>query len=241
MTPHPASSCLAFDHLVVMLRDELEARSPAFEAAGYRLSPPGYHNLGSMNRLIVLDSSYIELLGWPQGTEPKRKEIALQPLGLDALVFRSAHAEADQQRLAAAGFDVQPVSHLERPLEVDGDTAMARFRTVRFNTQPVDGLRVYYCEHLTPQHIWNEALCEHPNGVRRLHHIALSAPDAPAVADILARLANTRVTEEDGRQVIPLQNAVLTVRPAPGAAAAQIERVVLGLADGTLKDFAFAL
>lgn len=238
MTVSP--SPLAFDHLVVMLRDELEARSPAYQAAGFRVSPLGRHNLGSMNRLIVLDSSYIELLGWPQGVEPPRKELASQPLGLDALVFRSTDAEADHAWLQQAGFDVLPVGHLERPVDDNGVSRLARFKTVRFNTQPIEGLRVYYCQHFTPELIWNEDLTGHPNGARSIHSIEISAPDAAEIAAVLARLVHGQVVEQEGRHEIRLENTLISVVAAPGAARAHIDRVVLLHADGNLQEFKVA-
>lgn len=228
---------LAFDHLVVMLRDELQARSPQFEEAGYRLSAPGYHNLGSVNRLIVLDSSYIELLGWPAGEPPQRKEIADQPLGLDALVFRTEHAQSDQQRLEAAGFDVQPVGRLERPVEFQGSMQMACFDTVRFNQQPISGLRVYFCRHLTPQYIWDKELMQHPNGVRYIHTVVIGAPDAPQTARTLATLADGEALIEEEQCTVKLPNAELIVQPRLGANSARIERVMLLHTDGNVREF----
>ena len=230
-------SRIAFDHLVVMLRDELDSRAPAFEAGGYRLSAPGYHNLGSMNRLIVLNTSYIELLGWPAGTEPKRKEIADQALGLDALVFRSDDAEADYLRLEQAGFDVQPVSHLERPLNVQGGTETARFNTVRFNTQPVPGLRMYFCQHLTPEYIWDEEIIQHPNGAKFIHSIFVTAPNAEATAQTVARLVDAQYLHDGDHYLIKLANTELIIVPAPETTAARIERVILLHADGNLCAF----
>lgn len=77
----------AFDHAVIMVRDRLEALAPHYERQGFRLSDKAVHNLGSCNQLIVLDDTYIELLGWPPGAPPARKEIADSPLGLEAWCF----------------------------------------------------------------------------------------------------------------------------------------------------------
>lgn len=228
---------VAFDHLVVMMRDELETRCSRFEAAGYHLSAPGYHNLGSVNRLIVLNSSYIELLGWPAGEAPRRKEIADLPLGLDALVLRSEDAEADQQRLRDAGFDVQAVSHLERPLDFRGAAQTARFQTVRFNQQPIAGLRIYFCQHLTPEFIWDEELIQHQNGARLIKTIFITAPDAAATARVLARLADGDVLIEEEQCIIKLPNLELVVLPSPEAKEASIQRVMLLHADGNLCEF----
>jgi hypothetical protein len=92
-----------FDHAVIMVRDRLDALAPHFERQGFHLTEKAVHNLGSCNRLIVLDDTYIELSGWPPGALPARKEIADSPLGLDGLVFRTYDAEAThQQRLREA-------------------------------------------------------------------------------------------------------------------------------------------
>ncbi|MFP3710839.1 VOC family protein, partial [Paraburkholderia sp. SIMBA_009] len=70
-----------FDHAVVMVRDRLDALAPHFERQGFHLSDKAVHNLGSCNRLIVLEGTYVELLGWPPGAPPARKEIADSPFG----------------------------------------------------------------------------------------------------------------------------------------------------------------
>lgn len=237
MNANNTPPCAAFDHLVVMLRDEIEARASGFEAAGYQLGAPGVHNLGSINRLIVLDSSYIELLGWPAGETPRRKEIADQPLGLDALVFRSEDAARDQQRLRNAGFDANPVSHLERPIDFHGQTQTVRFDTVRFSTQPIAGLRVYLCQHLTPQYVWDETLQQHPNGARTLHRITIAAADAEQVARTLAVLTGGAVSVQDGEYSVTLSNAELVVQSDSSESEARIVGAQLLHDDGVVRKF----
>lgn len=228
---------LAFDHLVVMLRDQLEARAPGFTQAGYTLSEVSVHNLGSINRLIALDSSYIELLGWPAGEQPRRQEIAQQPIGLDALVLRSENAANDHRRLLASGFDVQPVSRLERPLEFHGEQRLARFDTVRFATQPVAGLRLYLCRHLTPEYVWDGPLMRHPNGAAALEEIEIAAPDVAAAAHTLAAVTKAPVAFQEGCASLALPNLRLWLRPAPSADEAGIAAARIRHADGSLREF----
>jgi len=82
-----------FDHLVIIGRDQLLKLGRKLIDQGFLLTPLAHHNLGSSNQLIMLDSSYIELLGWEPDKPLQRAEIANQPLGLDALVFRTNNAE----------------------------------------------------------------------------------------------------------------------------------------------------
>ncbi|WP_144635907.1 VOC family protein [Bordetella genomosp. 13] len=179
-----------FDHAVIMVRDRLEELAPHFERQGFLLSDLSVHNLGSCNRLIALDGTYVELLGWPPGAPPARKEIADSPFGLEALVFRTYDAEATYQRLLAAGFAVNPVQELTRPAQVDGQTVQARFHTVRFAQQPIPGIRMYFCRHLTPECVWVPSLMDHPNGAQSILRIDARAAQAEDVAKRLAQVVD---------------------------------------------------
>ncbi|HEY0296894.1 MAG TPA: VOC family protein [Bordetella sp.] len=216
-----------FDHAVVMVRDRLDALAPHFERQGFHLSGKAVHNLGSCNRLIVLDDTYIELLGWPPGAPPARKEIADSPLGLDALVFRTNDARATHGRLQAAGFAVNPMQVLTRPAEFDGGAVEACFHTVRFAEQPVAGFRLYFCRHLTPEYVWTPALMRHPNGARSLRRIEVRAADAQAVAQRLALVADVRAVAAEGGWDVPLAN--LRIHVASDARAGVPRIAALGL------------
>lgn len=215
---------LAFDHLVLMLRDRLTELAPRFENDGYCLTDLARHNLGSVNRLITLDDSYIELLGWPEGAPPARKEIADSPVGLDALVFRSTNAQHTYEYLKDSGFDVNPVQRLERPIESAGKQATARFDTVRFATQPIPGFRVYFCQHLTPEYVWVDSYMKHANGARTLSDILLVSGEPQSMAQSLAVLAQADAqTDCNGDYEITLSNTRMRVSHDPAATQARIE------------------
>jgi hypothetical protein len=201
-----AGGATAFDHAIIMMRDQIDALAPRFEQQGFHLSEKAMHNLGSCNRLIVLDSAYIELLGWPPGAPPKRNEIVNSPLGLEALVFRSHDAQATRDRLQQAGFAVRPIQPLSRPAEIDGKTVEVAFNTLHFAEQPIAGFRLYFCQHLTPQSVWTPALTRHPNGARRLHRIEARAAGAQAAAQCLARVTGARAEPAEGGWDVPLAN-----------------------------------
>lgn len=228
---------LHFDHLVVMMRDQLTIHATQIENDGYTLTEVSVHNLGSMNRLITLDTSYIELLGWPANTEPRRKEIANQPLGLDALVFRSNDAYATRRRLIERGYAMNEVQRLERPLQFHGEAGLACFDTLRFAQQPVGGLRMYFCQHLTPQYVWDPHVMQHANGVHDLHEIEVAAPDAGAVANVLADLTNGSARQQGADIVIDLPNLRLRVREVSGLKQAHLGAAWVKRADGTIAQF----
>ncbi|MFW7340556.1 VOC family protein [Pollutimonas sp. H1-120] len=232
------NSPLSFDHLVLMLRDRLVEQAPAFEADGYTLTELSAHNLGSMNRLITLDSAYIELLGWPSGQAPARKEIADSPMGPEALVFRTPDAHATHRRLQALGFRMNPVVSLERPINVRGQAHTARFETVRFAEQPIEGFRLYFCQHLTPELVWNPESTRHANGAAALARIVLCSAHAGQTAQILAQLTDAPLSESGlGTFEITLDNVVLEVRQSLEATLAIIDSVALRRHDGQVRAF----
>lgn len=225
-----------FDHAVVMVRDRLDALAPGYAAQGYTLSERAVHNLGSCNRLIVLDGAYIELLGWPPG-DPPRPEIAASPMGLEALVFRTDDAQATYERLKAEGFAVNPVQDLTRPARRDdGVEMLARFHAVRFAEQPVPGLRMYFCRHLTPECVWRPSLMKHDNGARRIARIGIDAPDAPALAARLGRVVD--VTPDpaaaDGSVRLALGNMDLLIRPDASLALPRLADLAVQTGQGDL-------
>ncbi|WAI83487.1 MULTISPECIES: VOC family protein [Achromobacter] len=221
-----------FDHAVVMVRDRLDALAPHFERQGFHLSDKAVHNLGSCNRLIVLEGTYVELLGWPTGAPPARKEIADSPFGLEALVFRTYDADATYERLKAAGFAVNPVQELTRPAMLDGQEVQARFHTVRFAEQPLPGIRMYFCRHLTPECVWSPDLMAHPNGARSLMRIDARAADARAVAERLALVADVTAEAVDGGWDVPLANLRIHVQTDPSASAPTLSTLTLENRDG---------
>jgi hypothetical protein len=166
-----------FDHLVITARDRMDQASALFNSFGFNLTPLSQHNLGSCNRLAILDNSYIELLGWEPGSPSVRKEIAEEPYGLNALVFRTANADISYESLKNLGFSPNPVQDLSRPVEIGKETKQAMFKAVRFANQPIPGIRLYFCEHLTPQYVWREEDMRHQNTLSTLKEIVLSSSE----------------------------------------------------------------
>lgn len=173
-----------------MGRDSLDALGELFEGKGFHLSPLAHHNLGSSNRLIMLDTSYIELLGWEKGKQVQRAEIANQAIGLDALVFRTNDANACYEQLKSSGFAVNPVQDLSREGEFMGSKVLVEFKTVRFSEQPIPGLRIYFCEHLTPDYVWQDQWLIHANGMNSLKQVIIASSDINNAAACLMKLLN---------------------------------------------------
>jgi hypothetical protein len=204
----------AFDHLVIITRACLSDFVRIFEQSGFKLTPLAKHNLGSINRLIVLDSTYIELLGWESDKPLARKEIVDLDYGLDALVFRTNDAERTYHRLLRLGFDVQPVQNLSRPAQYEGKEVTAEFKAVRFSKQPIDGLRIYFCEHRTPDFVWNTEWQSHKNLAKSLVNIEIFCKSPHELARILNQLLELEPYQavSDNFLKIQLENVTLSLK-----------------------------
>jgi len=158
---------LALDHTVINVHFELDRAQAIFESLGFSLTPRGRHSLGSINHLIVLEDDYVEIVGLPTDTDVLRQEVLDSPIGIDGLVFQTNNADQSYQAFTQALLPIQPVLAFSRPVELDGATYEARFRTTRFEAGMFPAGRVYFCQHLTPELVWRKEWQSHPNEVVR--------------------------------------------------------------------------
>jgi hypothetical protein len=212
------------DHLVVNARFAVDAARDAWARLGFTLTPRGFHTLGSINHLIVLQDDYVELLGLPPGQDPpSRPELATGAPGLFACAFGSTDADDDRRELVARGWPADPVQQFSRPVAADpaGGVRDAVFRTVRFARPVTAGGRSFLCQHLTPELVWRGEWQAHENGALRLAGFAIAADDPESVAAEWARLAGAPTEPRTGGRVaVLLDGSVLEVVPVASAIAA---------------------
>src|SRR3954471_9352820 len=194
------------DHLVFDVRDRMAEGAARMAALGFQLTPMGRHSLGSANHLTVFAEDYLELLGTdvPGGT--LRPDIAAYPVGLNGLVFRTEDAEALSAALLARGVPALPAQSFHRPVDLpDGARDDARFRTVRLDRGAAFDGRLYWCEHLTPQHVWRQEWQAHPNGTVSVARVLLSVRDPERQASMFRRMFGEAavVAGADGRMLLP--------------------------------------
>jgi hypothetical protein len=216
----------AIDHAVVNVLRDMDAAVQRFAALGFTLTPRGYHSLGSINHLMVFERDYLELVGVPQGDGPVRREVAESPVGLNGLVFATGDAAALRDDLAGRGIPAQPPLAFDRPVDVDGTTRRASFRTVRLEAGWVQGGRVYFCEHETPELVWRAPWQAHANGVHALAGMTIAVPDPRLEAQRYRALggepaaAGARDAAQQDEQVVAFRDFMLRL-VTPGHYAAR--------------------
>lgn len=177
------------DHAVINVADQLDSASARFRRLGFQLTERGHHSLGSSNHLAIFGENYLELLGYETGKGSQRADLWLSPLGLSGLVWKSSDAESEFQHLQRQDLDGDPPATFHRPVTLpDGSVSEAHFRTVRIRPSLVPNGRSFFCQHLTPEAVWQPAWQRHPNGVRNISELVIVAQDPALSAQVYSRL-----------------------------------------------------
>ncbi|MEN4747818.1 MULTISPECIES: VOC family protein [Pantoea] len=177
------------DHAVINVADQLDSASARFRRLGFQLTERGHHSLGSSNHLAIFGENYLELLGYETGKGSQRADLWQSPLGLSGLVWKSSDAESEFQHLQRQDLDGDPPAAFHRPVTLpDGSVSEAHFRTVRIRPSLVPNGRSFFCQHLTPEAVWQPAWQRHPNGVRNISEFVIVAQDPALSALVYSRL-----------------------------------------------------
>lgn len=203
------------DHLVIDTREHLGDAAAVMERLGFAVTPTSHHTLGSDNRLIILSSNYIELLGFESAEALTRKELLNFPTGLNGIVFRAEDASELYRMLSERGLPVEPPLEFSRPVAVGSKIETARFRTVRFKPGLFGDVRVYFCQHLTPELVWMAEWQRHGNGAVDVVGVTMVAEQAKNAVDLFARVfgSDSVATSADG-WVLQAKNARIDIRGA---------------------------
>jgi catechol 2,3-dioxygenase-like lactoylglutathione lyase family enzyme len=175
------------DHVVINVRDRIDAGADTYRRLGFTLTPRGYHTLGSMNHLAMFGTDYLELIAAPAGTT-QRPEILQQPDGLNGLVFGSEDSTATYEAVKAAGVPIEPPRQFSRPVELPDGPHDATFRTVSLIPGTVSAGRLYFCHHLTRDLVWRDEWRHHANGVIGIARAVVAARDPAVLGALFAQM-----------------------------------------------------
>ena len=173
------STRLPIDHVVLPVAD-LAGAGAAFETAGFRVTPETRHSeaMGTANRCIMLDGSYIELLAVVAPTPANLAWRRLLDGGpcLGGIALSSRDIAVSAADLAMRDIRAEPIRHFSRTT----DAGELRFSIIRIDPAETPGLQCLVCRHHTPSLLWQPALLDHPNGATALREVAL--PQAGTLA-----------------------------------------------------------
>lgn len=135
---------------------------------------------GTGNRLVVLESGYLEILS-PTGEDTplaRQFHAATERYeGVHLITFSEDDMAVSHGRLVAAGFDPAPVVDLTREVETEAGPATARFEVLRIPAGQMAEGRVQICRHHTPELVWQPRWLSHPNGALGLVDVTVVVAD----------------------------------------------------------------
>ncbi|PVX61125.1 VOC family protein [Paraburkholderia unamae] len=167
------------DHVVIAVRD-LDAARDDFTRMGFALTPRGFHTMGSENHCAMFGGDYLELLTVrrPHPVTAFFSGFLEHGDGAAAMVVATDDAQALHRDWHAAGIPVEAPASFSRPVQTAQGSADASFRITQVDVAYTPGGRVFACEHLTPELVYEPGRAAHPNGVTGLVGVTISIPPA---------------------------------------------------------------
>ena len=175
------------DHVVVNVQTRLDAAAAAYGNLGFSLTERGHHTLGTSNHLALFQQDYVELLGVEAGRPNPGWDIVANAVGIQGLAFKTGDADALYRRLTEDRLPVQPPEEFSRPVTLPEGTFDARFRVVGVDPSPLRGVRVFFCQHLTPHLVWRREWQSHANGALGVAHLVVAVADPVRAGEAFAR------------------------------------------------------
>jgi hypothetical protein len=208
-TPKPGK--LTLDHVAHFV-PHMDNAAPALAKLGFTLTPfsAQSHRLepggplvaaGTGNHCVMFKRGYIECLT-PTGdtTIANQLRAAIKRYtGVHLIAFGTSAPEADHARLANEQFaPLDPVA-LQRQIGTPHGEDTARFTVVRVAPEQMPEGRVQYCQHHTPELVWQPQWLKHANRATALTAVIICAEDPAATAARYARFTGLKAIGEDDR------------------------------------------
>jgi catechol 2,3-dioxygenase-like lactoylglutathione lyase family enzyme len=187
MSGAPTRPTHGIDHVVIAVRD-LDRAEAQFRRLGFTPTARGHHvKLGSYNHCAMFTEDYLELLGQGERARPALERFLRVREGIAGIALRTPNARetfADMRKLGVGA--AEPVD-FGRPVDTPDGVREARFTTTELDNAATAGIRVFFCEHKTPELVWLPRYLAQPNGVTRL--AGLTVVDAgTAFANLFRRV-----------------------------------------------------
>lgn len=200
------------DHVVINVGEQLDEAAERYRRLGFQLTERGHHSLGSSNHLAIFHNNYLELLGFEPGRGHLRKALWQSPPGLSGLVWKTQDADAVYRHLQQRELAGDAAASFFRPVTLPGGSLQeARFRTVALQAEKVPNGRSFFCQHLTPDAVWQPAWQVHPNGVTHISEFVIASRDPAEAAAVYGQLFGEQQVDvlDSGERQIGAGDAVV--------------------------------
>jgi hypothetical protein len=200
--PNSVSVTQFLDHVGHFVPDIDEA-GRALENLGFTLTPFSLHlhrshpdsepTTGSGNRCVMFRRGYLEFLT-PVGDSIMAGELrhAIQGYtGAHLIAFGTADPQRDHARLVRMGLaPLDPIA-LQREITTPTGNATARFTVVRVPSGNMPEGRIQFCQHHTPELLWQTRWLAHANRAASLQGVILCVANPREAAERYARFTGS--------------------------------------------------
>lgn len=194
MTHLPNVTNPSIDHVAHFVPD-ITAASSTLTALGFTLTPLSEqtHRItpdspltpaGASNRCVMLSQGYLEFLTPTHDTANARqlRDALTRYTGVHLIAFGTQDATTDHQRLTDEAFQPLVPLALQRQVGTPAGDATARFTVVRVPPGTMDEGRIQYCQHHTPEVVWQPRWTKHANAASALAGVLLCVAEPQAAA-----------------------------------------------------------
>ena len=199
------------DH-VALATDSLDRAAAAWERLGFTLTPRSSHSgadgpWGTGNHCMMFREGYFELIGVTDAALyhehlrvllDRYTGLHLVALGTDD--SDATHADV-RQRTDAIG---EPYA-IARQVPFGTGSREGRFRITEIVPAWFPEADLFFCQHDTPEVLWQENLMGHANGVTSLAGVVLVCDDPAEVAARLQRVTGVMPKTGDAGPILELQ------------------------------------
>ena len=208
------------DHAAILVADLAKAEA-TYRRLGFKTTPIGRHNnVGTANHLIMFDDDFFEMLGieTPTAFNKQWADAIAEREGLWGLAFTSDDVPATHKRLKAGDFSPTDPAEFSRPVDLGDRVSQAKFTLTYLEPTAVEGIRLFVCQHHTPELVWRPEYLGQPNTATSLVHVTLAVDDPAAAAAAYGRFTGTTPIQRPGGVDIPGARATIRLISAEQAA-----------------------
>jgi catechol 2,3-dioxygenase-like lactoylglutathione lyase family enzyme len=177
------------NHVGMAVRD-LKATAARYEAMGFQLTPYSPHSgafkpgepvkpLGSGNRCVMFENTYLEILANEDNSKPAERMIKWlsHHQGGHIICFDSGDCTHVDKRVRGLGIETSGVIPLQREIDTPEGMRTAKFERCQLAANNSPEGYIQFTRHLTPQYIYQPRYIRHPNGAVQLAETILVADD----------------------------------------------------------------
>lgn len=216
----PGRGQIFLDHLAYFVAD-LDVAGDTLSRLGFRVSGVNVQQnfsddgslvpTGTSNRLAMLEHGFVEVLA-PTGATPLADQMRAglkRYQGLHLIALSHPDVDAERARLIEAGFDMQPLLSLRRPVKAGDEERLTNIRMLRTQPAEMPEGRVQVLTNHTPDLFWTPGSSIHDNSVVAVTSVLLCVENPTEVAQRYARYSGRPSQAAAGHYWIQLDRGTI--------------------------------